>query len=91
MLRPRECWIWAILSEYFAKSEKPFILASDIPSVKGKGQKIRQVRGALRSGYLAHSTLEVHDDELKVALAKKIVKDTCPSCAAPIVGVVDED
>ncbi len=78
-------------SEYFAKSEKPFILASDIPSVKGKGQKIRQVRGALRSGYLAHSTLEVHDDELKVALAKKIVKDTCPSCAAPIVGAVDED
>ena len=76
----------------FSKSEKPFIPASDIPSIKAKGEKkMHRVRGALRNGYLAHCTLEMHDEELKVALAKKIVKDTCPSCATPITGAVDEN
>ena len=77
---------------FFSKSAKPFIPTSEIPSVKAKGEKkILRVRGALRNGYLANCTLEMHDDEMKVALAKKIVKDTCPSCASPIVGAVDEN
>ena len=76
----------------FSKSTKPFIPTSEIPSIQAKGEKkIRRVRGALRNGYLSHCTLEMHDDEMKVALAKKIVKDTCPSCASPIVGAVDEN
>lgn len=76
----------------FSRAEKPFLPAEDIPSIKAKGpKKMRKVRGALRHGYLANCTLEVHDEEMKVALAKKIVKDTCPSCATPITGAVDED
>ena len=52
---------------------------------------LRRVRNSIRMGYLEHCTLEMHEEKLKVALAKKIVKDTCPSCAAPITGAVDED
>ena len=79
------------LAQFFATCDKPFVPASEIPLVKKKGNgRMHRVRGALRSGYLANCTLEYHD-ELKVALAKKIVKDTCPSCAAPITGAVDEN
>lgn len=79
------------LAQFFATCEKPFIPATVIPLVKMKGNaRMRRVRGALRSGYLTNCTLEYHD-ELKVALAKKIVKDTCPSCASPITGAIDEN
>ncbi|MBR5938018.1 MAG: hypothetical protein IKZ90_07120 [Clostridiales bacterium] len=79
-------------ASFFSKSEKPFIPTEEIPSIKAKGnKKMRRVRGALRNGYLANCTLEAHDDQMKVALAKKIVKDTCPSCASPIVDPVDEN
>lgn len=79
-------------AQVFSKSTKPFLVTTEIPSIKAKGEKkIRRVRGALRNGYLTHCTLEMHEDTMKVALAKKIVKDTCPSCASPIVGAVDEN
>lgn len=78
-------------ARYFSKCDKPFIPAKEIPLIKTKGNgKLRRVRGALRSGYLSNCTLEFHDEQTVVALAKKIVKDTCPSCAAPIIGAVDE-
>ena len=77
---------------FFSKSEHPFIPTEEIPSIKAKGKgKLRRVRGALKNGYLSNCTLEVHDGQMDVALAKKIVKDTCPSCASPITGAVDED
>ena len=77
---------------FFAKSKKPFIETEMVPSIKAKGgKKMGRLRGAIRNGYLAHCTLEMHEDVMKVALAKKIVKDTCPSCASPIVGAVDEN
>ena len=77
---------------FFSKNEHPFIPAEEIPSIKAKGNgKMRRVRGALKNGYLANCTMEVHDGQMDVALAKKIVKDTCPSCASPINGAVDED
>ena len=41
--------------------------------------------------YLRNCCLEMHDEHLKVALAKKIVKDQCPSCGASIVGAADEN
>ena len=79
-------------SEVFAKSTKPFLPVEELPSIKGKGgKKMRRMRGALKNGYLANCTLEVHEEQMKVALAKKIVKDTCPSCASPIVVAVDEN
>lgn len=77
---------------FFSKTEHPFIPTEEIPSIKAKGKgKMRRVRGALKNGYLSNCTLEVHDGTMDVALAKKIVKDTCPSCASPITGAVDED
>lgn len=46
------------------------------------------VRSAMRYGFLKNCTLDKHDNKLRVALAKKIVKDACPHCNAPIVGAV---
>ena len=79
-------------AKYFSTCKSPFIPAEELPSIKAAGQKkMRRVRGALKNAYLAHCTLEVHEEVMKVALAKKIVKDTCPSCASPINGAVDEN
>ncbi|MBR2751133.1 MAG: hypothetical protein IKD90_08380 [Clostridiales bacterium] len=77
---------------FFAKFDKPFIKAEELQSMdSSKSGKISKVRGSIRQGYLNHCTLEVHDSVLKIALAKKIVKDHCPSCASPINGAVDEN
>ena len=77
---------------YFSKCKSPFIPAEELPSIKADGnKKMRRVRGALKNAYLSNCTLEVHEEVMKVALAKKIVKDTCPNCASPIVGAVDEN
>lgn len=53
--------------------------------------RIRTIRRAMRFGYLKNCTLDTREDVLRVALARKIVKDTCPRCDAPIVGAVDAD
>lgn len=52
---------------------------------------MKSIRGALRRRYLINCTLEKHEGVLKVALAKQIVKDTCPFCAGAITGAVDEN
>ena len=53
--------------------------------------KLKEVRRTIRKGYLKHCSMEVHEGEVMVSLAKRIVKDTCPYCAAPIVGAVYKD
>jgi hypothetical protein len=81
-------------AKYFAKSKKPFVDAAGLPAVtddKNKKNAMKAVREALRRRYLLNCTLEMHDGVLQVALAKKIVKDKCPSCNGPIVGAVDEN
>lgn len=81
-------------AEYFSKCKVPFIKANDLPAAgrsSSEKRKIKSVRRALRRGYLLNCTLEMHNSELKIALAKKIVKDECPSCGASIVGAVDEN
>jgi len=79
-------------ANFFSSCKVPFIHAEEVPVVKSSGKKkIGAVRGAIRKGYLKHCTLEMHDSVLQVALAKKIVKDHCPSCASPISGAVDEN
>lgn len=50
---------------------------------------IRTIRRAMRFGYLKNCTLDMNEGNLRVALARKIVKDACPLCNAPIVGAVD--
>ncbi len=81
-------------SKFFAGHKTPFVKVEDLPATKSRkpGKKISMmaVRGALKKRYLQNCTLEKHGDVLTVALAKRIVKDKCPSCNGPIVGAVDE-
>lgn len=79
-------------ASFFAKFSKPFIKAEELKTMNASGnKKLGKVRGAIRKGYLDHCTLEVHESILEIALAKKIVKDHCPTCASPINGAVDEN
>lgn len=80
-------------SQYFSQCKTPYVDGCYLQAVTGKADQkkaLRSVRGALRQRYLLNCTLEKHEDALKVALAKKIVKDQCPSCGGAIVGAVDE-
>lgn len=80
-------------SGYLARCKRAIIPIHWLPTVKRKGEKtsgIMPVYGAMRRRYLKNCTLEMHDGELKMALAKKIVKDRCPSCDGVITGAVNE-
>ncbi len=80
-------------SEYFAKRKTPFVKLGSIPIVKRRFNKKRGVgivRETLRKRYLRNCTFEIHKNELKLVLSKRIVKDQCPSCGAQIVGPVHE-
>ena len=77
-------------SQYFAGCKRPFVNVENLPVLQNKKRGLQSIRGALRQRYLLNCTLERHDGVLKVALAKKIVKDQCPSCGGAIVGAVDE-
>ena len=52
---------------------------------------LKYVRAAMRRRYLKNCTFEVHDGKLKMALAKKVVKDKCPSCYGAITEAVNEN
>ena len=52
---------------------------------------VRRLRKTLQARYLRNCSIEKHGDKLKVAVARRIVKDECPTCGAPIVGAVDEN
>lgn len=80
-------------SQYFSQCKTPFVNAENLPVATSKSnyrRGLKAVRGALRQRYLLNCTFEKHDGVLKVALAKKIVKDQCPFCGGGIVGAVDE-
>ena len=77
-------------SQYFAGCKTPFVNVENLPVSQNKKRGLQSVRGALRQRYILNCTLEKHDGVLKAALAKKIVKDQCPSCGGAIVGAVDE-
>ena len=83
-----------ICANFFAKCQTPLVKTKEIHDfgiMSGRKMKLKAVRSSIRRGYLIHCTLEIHNSEPMVALAKKIVKDQCPSCGAPIVGAVDEN
>lgn len=90
---PINIWAWIRIyyiytakkcAEIFAVWERPFVPAIYLPGV-------HIFRKAADHGYLKKCTLEVYEDELMVVLARKIVKDRCITCLAPIVGAVDEN
>lgn len=83
-----------ICADFLSKCKAPFAKVKTLPdlgAVSDEKKKLKKVRDAIRRRYLLHCTLEVHEDILTIALAKKIVKDQCPSCGAPIVDAVDEN
>ncbi len=89
-------------SKVFLNSSKPFIDISDLPSYAYRDYTYmtnpelrnnilkQNIEGALKYGYLKNCTIEIHNGICQIALEKKIVKDMCPSCGAPIVGVEDD-
>ncbi len=78
-------------SKIFSRYMTPFINAAEVtPNNSSADKMVKAVSGSIRKRYLKNCTIEKHDGVLKVALAKKIVKDQCVFCGASIVGAVDE-
>ena len=89
-------------SEIFARKNKAFLDISELPSLdvsRGiaiylksdfKNNVLKLIEGALKKGYLKNCTIEIHNGKPKIVLDKKVVKDTCPNCGAPIVGAKNE-
>ena len=78
-------------SKYLATSKMSFINIDELPIIKNRKTTIKVIGENIRKRYLLNCTFEKHDDQLKLALAKNIVKDKCTSCSAPIVGAVNEN
>ena len=81
-------------ANYLARCKKAIIPIHWLPTVNIKENKlngVKPVHAAMRRRYLNNCTLEMHDGELKMALAKKIVKDKCPTCNGAITGAVNEN
>lgn len=79
----------ATAADYLKTSTRPYIPEKDLPADLA-AHKLKSFRNGIRYSYIKHATLEVHEDLLTVAVGKKIVKDTCPSCGASITDPVDE-
>ena len=90
----RDAFAAGFYSNCFSRLQTPLTGVGYLPGygimTDGK-HKLKKLRNAIRRGYLIHCTLEMHDGEPKIALAKRIVKDQCPYCGASIVGAVDEN
>lgn len=90
-LRLKDIFTTEACSKFFSKCKTPFMKAANLPVLKNKKHGIKSVKGAICRHYLLNCSFEKHNGVLKVALARKIVKDECPSCGASIVGAVDEN
>jgi DNA-directed RNA polymerase subunit RPC12/RpoP len=89
-------------SKIFARKDGAFLDVYELPEFNNpngvsiylksdfKKNVLKLIEGALKKGYLKNCTIEIHNGKPKVVLDKKIVKDTCPNCGAPIVGAKNE-
>lgn len=75
----------------FSRQKKPFVNREELNKKLKYKKPFRRLRKAQKVGYLVKCTFERHDNKMMVALAKQVVKDRCPSCAAPITDAVYED
>ena len=78
-------------SEFFAKHKKPFVKIVSLSALGNKKYRIKSVKAAICHHYLVNCSFENHDGEMEIALARKIVKDKCRTCGAPISGAADEN
>ena len=89
----RRCFTAQTCSDFLAKVKRPFVKISTLPQLNfciSTERKMKLVKSSICNGYLTNCTFEKHNDDVMVALSKKVVKDRCPSCGAPITGAVDE-
>lgn len=80
-------------SAYFAKRKTPYVEFSSIPFVKSgfnKRNRIRILKNIVRKRYLNNCNFEIHNNELKVVLSKRIDKNKCPYCGSAITVPVNE-
>lgn len=76
----------------FAASSAPFIHIEELPgNMVSEKKTISHIQKIIQTRYLRNCSIECHDDRLQVTLAKKVVKDKCPYCGAPITGAVSEN
>ena len=80
-----------VLSQFFSRVSTPFVAVSDLSRLGRPRRVLRCLVSALREGYLKGCAPERHGGPLRIGLSKRIVKDRCPTCAAPITGAVDEN
>lgn len=71
----------------FAKAKKSYVLKSELPKIRNL---IRKVCRTIKKGYAKNCSIECVDGIFRISLAKKIQKDKCPYCGAPVVDVKNE-
>ena len=76
----------------FARCKNPTVDLKSLPFWHTKTSKriVKSIRHSIRLGYLKNCSIEKHGGTLRVMLAKRVVKDTCPNCGAAIIGAVNE-
>lgn len=98
--------VYLEVAEYYSKifvgKNKAFLDVYELPALNVpngisnylkddfKKNVLKLIEGALKKGYLKNCTIEIHNGKPKIVLDKKIVKDTCPNCGAPIVGAKND-
>lgn len=84
-------------SKVIAKLQKPLISIEEfymkqiLMTMVTPDEIVSAINDEIKHGYLTNCTIEFHDEKPYVALAKKVVKDKCPNCGAPITGVYNKD
>lgn len=73
-------------SRVFAKAKVPYVLKKELPVMKNP---IKRVCKSIRKGFTKNCSIECVEGNFRISLAKKIQKDKCPYCGAPIVDVKD--
>lgn len=74
-----------------SKQTKPFIDITFLRKNFHKRKPFSKLKSIQKCGYMRGFTFENHNKKIMLAVAKQIVKDKCPGCAAPITGAVYED
>ena len=80
-------------SEYFAKRKTPYVKLSSVPFIKsGINKRFREkmLKNTVRKRYLMNCNFEIHKNELKLVLSKRIVKNRCPYCGGATSVPVNE-
>ncbi len=75
-------------SIYGFRPQKSFVI---FERKKTMQNTFKYVSGAIKKGYLINCTIEINNGIPQVALAKKVVKDSCPYCGAPIINAINNN